>query len=105
MLAFFVTSPWVASSSVHQKFHDERLVRAQFHSSSRGAEAGNQRLIYLEGSRLLIVTQTSDNRFDHSLGFSGAFDRNGNDSGLFSRVVVSSWEQGIPDVNHLLHGN
>jgi hypothetical protein len=47
------------------------------------------------GSRLLTVVQTSDDRFDHSLGIIGASNRNGDNTCLFSRVVVPSHKQGI----------
>ncbi len=53
----------------------------------------------------MTVVQTSDDRFDHPLGLSGASNWNGNDTCLFSRVVVSSHKQGISYVNHLFHRN
>src|ERR1700683_988538 len=54
---------------------------------------------------LPIVAQTSNDSFDNSLGLIGASYRNGNNTRLFSRIVVSSWKQSISDVNHLSHGN
>jgi len=45
-------------------------------SVCRDAAAGSLPSIHLEGSRLLIVTQASNDRFDDTLGFSGAFNGN-----------------------------
>src|ERR1039458_4773346 len=53
----------------------------------------------------MTVVQTSDDRFDHPLGLTGRSDWNGDNTRLFSRVVVSSNKQGISYVDHFFHRN
>jgi hypothetical protein len=55
----------------------------------------------LARSRLPIRIQTSDDRFGHPLGLVGTSNWDGNDSCLFSRIVVTPHEQGITDEEHL----
>ena len=51
------------------------------------------------------ATQTSDDGFNHPFRLVGISDADGHDTGLFSRIVVSTREQGIPDKNHLINCN
>ena len=48
----------------------------------------------------MIATQASDNRLADPHSLNGVSNRNGNDTYLFDQVVIS-WEQGIPNINHL----
>ncbi|MGA7246012.1 MAG: hypothetical protein WBX19_22700 [Terracidiphilus sp.] len=53
--------------------------------------------IHIESSRLLIISQARDDRFDDALSLSGVFNRNRDDTSLLGRIVISSREQGVPD--------